>query len=96
MNDNTTELSGNFPGKLTLLLYTTLGCHLCDDAEQIIQSTLNPEFIQLDKVEIADDDALVDRYGVRIPVIGIVGEVAELNWPFDQQALIEFLTPYFE
>lgn len=82
--------------KLELLLYTTLGCHLCDDAEAVIKSCLNPEYIELVKVEIADSDALVESYGTRIPVVGVEGESAELNWPFDQPALIEFLTPFFE
>ena len=30
-----------------------------------------------------DDDALVERYGVRIPVLKEVSKDVELGWPFD-------------
>lgn len=75
----------------TLIFYTTAGCHLCDVARQVYQSTLNPEYFQVQEIDIADQDGLIERYGVRIPVIQRCQDGAELNWPFDQQALMDFL-----
>lgn len=67
----------------TLILFTTAGCHLCDQAEVI----LNAMNVQIDKVEIGDDDDLVDRYGIRIPVLKFTDN-SELNWPFEQHDII--------
>ncbi|MFG6158045.1 glutaredoxin family protein [Halomonas sp. 1390] len=53
---------------IRLRLYTTLGCHLCEQLEALL-ATLCAEPYRLERVEISDDDALVERYGVRIPVL---------------------------
>jgi hypothetical protein len=41
------------------------------------------------EVEISDDDALMERYGIRIPVLRVAD--AELGWPFDAARLEQFL-----
>jgi hypothetical protein len=38
-------------------------------------------------VDIAGDDALLGRYGTRIPVVHRTDSGAELDWPFDEAAL---------
>lgn len=43
-----------------------------------------------ESVEIADDPQLLERYGVRIPVIRDAAG-RELGWPFDVHRLQEFL-----
>ncbi|SFT54422.1 glutaredoxin family protein [Halomonas saccharevitans] len=53
---------------IRLRLYTTLGCHLCEQLEALL-ATLCDAPHRLERVEISDDDALVERYGVRIPVL---------------------------
>lgn len=68
--------------------YTTLGCHLCEQAMEIITMTLNPEFFEIVSLDIADDDDLMEKYGVTIPVIKRCDTGQELNWPFDQQDLV--------
>ena len=65
--------------KLTLLLYTTSGCHLCEQAETLLQSA----GASVEMVEIADDEALLERYGARIPVLRHAQTGRELDWPFD-------------
>jgi len=75
-----------------LIFYTTAGCHLCELAQELYQATLNPEFFTIEVVDIADSDALIERYGIRIPVLKRVQDDSELGWPFDQQALIDFLS----
>ncbi|MGB1908113.1 MAG: glutaredoxin family protein, partial [Spongiibacter sp.] len=53
-----------------LVLYGTSACHLCELAEQLLVEVLieYPELV-VELVDIADDDALVDLYGTRIPVL---------------------------
>ncbi|MBU6953001.1 MULTISPECIES: glutaredoxin family protein [unclassified Hahella] len=80
----------------TFKLYGTLGCHLCDVAEEVINDVLeaNPDalnFIALAKVDISDSDELMTAYAERIPVLACAETQAELAWPFDHQAFVNFL-----
>jgi hypothetical protein len=65
-----------------VLLYTTLGCHLCDDALAIAQPILDKKGWKVSLVEIADSPELVDKYGIRIPVLARVDNQDEIGWPF--------------
>ncbi len=71
------------------VLYGTLGCHLCDDAEALLAPLLEAISVSIggdcdiECVDISDDDALLELYGVRIPVLRRVADGAELDWPFD-------------
>ncbi len=53
---------------IRLTLYTTLGCHLCHQLETLLVTLCACEYC-LERVEISEEDALVERYGVRIPVL---------------------------
>ena len=77
--------------KETLIFYTTAGCHLCDVARAVYQGVLSPDFFDVQEVDIADSDALIECYGTRIPVIKRLRDDTELGWPFDEQALMDFL-----
>lgn len=64
-----------------LTLYGTRGCHLCDEAEALLQAASAARPLQWVYVDIALDEALVARYGTRIPVLcDTAGQ--ELGWPF--------------
>lgn len=84
-----------------LLLYTTVGCHLCEQAEQVLVPVLDyinrgdtggEEPLGVRPVEISDSPELMQRYGVRIPVIRLRDAESELSWPFDQAQVFEFLS----
>ncbi len=75
----------------TLYLYTTLGCHLCEEAKALAWPLLSEKGYQLLEVEIADDPALMERYGVRIPVMAIEPLSQGLGWPFSQDQLLQLL-----
>lgn len=64
-----------------LTLYGTPGCHLCDQAEALLRQAAAARPLAWRYVDIALDDALVARYGTRIPVL-VTGEGRELGWPF--------------
>jgi len=68
---------------MQVLLYTTLGCHLCEQALELAAPICRAAGLELVEVEIADSEALLARYGVRIPVLAIPGHEPDLGWPFD-------------
>lgn len=81
-----------------LRLYTTLGCHLCEEAELMLLPLLRKKGYQLQKVEISESEELVEQYGIRIPVIRVSEKLrneregpTELGWPFDLEQLNRFL-----
>jgi glutaredoxin len=76
---------------MQVTLYTTLGCHLCEQAETLLLSCKQSS-PKLDIVsqEIGDDDDLVEKYGIRIPVVALP-DGQELGWPFDLEQLESFL-----
>ena len=78
---------------MKLVLYGTAGCHLCEEAEQIIAMSQipAPALAGLALVDIADDEALLEQYGVLIPVLRDSETGRELRWPFDRQAVLAFL-----
>ena len=72
---------------MDIKLYGTACCHLCEEAQAILRE----RGIQADHVDIADDDELLEKYGIRIPVLKRVDTGAELGWPFDAAAVSRFL-----
>ena len=54
-----------------MTLYERDGCHLCDEARVLLDEMLGPDGFA--RVDIEADDALVLRYGFRVPVIGFDG-----------------------
>ncbi len=76
----------------TFSLYGTSACHLCETAASMLeeQRAERRDFDVL-KVDIADSDALFERYGLIIPVLAHP-DGTELNWPFsahELQALLD-------
>ncbi len=74
-------MSDSLPSGKTLYLFSTEGCHLCEQALELIEFL----HVQPTEVDIADDDALYARYGVTIPVLK--SDSQELQWPFNLEEL---------
>ena len=73
---------------MELTLYQRDHCHLCDLALAVLAEARAPEF---ESVFIDEDDALEQRYGLRVPVLRDETRDAELAWPFDADAVRAFL-----
>ncbi|MEX0626833.1 MAG: glutaredoxin family protein [Chloroflexota bacterium] len=58
-------------GPLRVTLYERDGCHLCDESRVLLDEMLGSEGYA--RIDIEADDALVLRYGFRVPVIGVDG-----------------------
>lgn len=71
-------------------LFTTLGCHLCELAEDEIMPLVEHGLL-VELLDIADSEALFEDYGLRIPVLRRVDTGAELDWPFDTSQVVAFL-----
>jgi hypothetical protein len=75
-----------------LTLYHTVGCHLCEEAEALVLACVaNPDCMK--KTDIAEDDALLARYGLSIPVLRNHDSGRELNWPFGAGDVQAFCKP---
>lgn len=70
-----------------LYLYSTSHCHLCDLAHAIVVHAN----VSVKTIEITDDEALLIKYGLRIPVLQRLDTLTELNWPFSENDIIELL-----
>lgn len=75
----------------TLLLYTTVGCHLCEQAAELLAQLAQSHPIVVEPIEISDDEALVAEYGIRIPVVKNVHTGMEIGWPFQAQDLLSLI-----
>ena len=73
---------------MPLILYQRDDCHLCDLALAVLAQARIPEF---DSVFIDEDEALEVRYGIRVPVLHRSDTGAELEWPFDADAVARWM-----
>jgi hypothetical protein len=67
------------PIRPTLTVYRRTQCHVCDDADQLLQAVLEERVVRGDvvpvvrRVTIDGDPDLERRYGPRVPVIDLDG-----------------------
>jgi thiol-disulfide isomerase/thioredoxin len=78
----------------SLVLYSTSGCHLCDDAKALVLPLLSEFQLGFLEVDIVNSQKLIDLYGVRIPVVKIEESNADLGWPFESSQLRKYLSSY--
>ncbi|QXI49466.1 MULTISPECIES: glutaredoxin family protein [Pseudomonas] len=71
-------------------LFGTLGCHLCEVAEAVLMPFVDHGLL-VELVDIAESEAMVERYGLIIPVLRRCDNGAELHWPFDSEQVVAFL-----
>ncbi len=65
---------------ISLLMYGTSACSLCDQAFDVLMSMPELAGLTLRVVDVAADAALTERYGERLPVLALGS--AELDWVF--------------
>jgi glutaredoxin len=56
-----------------ICFYTRSGCHLCEEAKREILAADCADQYTLEEIDIESDPALLERYGLEIPVITING-----------------------
>jgi len=56
------------------VIYSKPGCHLCDEMKGVVRRVLGTDANRsLEEVDISNDTALLERYGVEIPVLMLDG-----------------------
>ena len=75
------------PNNRELVLYTLIGCHLCDQVAIMLQEME----IGCTAVEIDTDPELERKYDIRIPVLYLPDTGKELFFPFSEEQVHEFL-----
>lgn len=73
-----------------VVLYERAACHLCDEARVLLDQVLGPDAYA--RVDIDADDALVLRYGFRVPVVALDG-TDRLDGPITAPDLRALLGP---
>ncbi|QAU24273.1 glutaredoxin family protein [Dyella sp. M7H15-1] len=71
-----------------LVLYQRDYCHLCDQALEVLAQARAPDF---DSVWVDDSTELAERYGTRVPVLRDLRDGRELDWPFDETTVRDFI-----
>ena len=66
---------------ISATLYTKPGCHLCADAVAALERLRARHPHELLLVDITADAALMQEYGVRIPVLAIAGREYDAPLP---------------
>ena len=70
-----------------LILYSREDCHLCD----LVASMMDRAAVAWRPVDIDGDPELARKYGIYVPVLLHPGSGRELFFPFDEEALSQFL-----
>lgn len=73
---------------IELILLGTSGCHLCEEAEQILAAC---EHINIENIDIAEQEQWQEKYAIRIPVLYHSETEKELGWPFSQEQAQVFI-----
>jgi hypothetical protein len=73
---------------MRLILFGTSCCHLCEQAEIIINACM-PNGVET--VDIAVQDQWQEQYAVRIPVLYDPETKQELGWPFGLAEVEDFV-----
>ena len=53
----------------TVRFLTRPECHLCDDARPLVHRAAARFSLTVDEIDVDGDDALLAKYGLRIPVV---------------------------
>ena len=67
-------------------LYSRPGCHLCDDAREVIARVCADLGESFDEVDIESDGDLEDRFGEEVPVTFVDGRQHDF-WRVDEARL---------
>ena len=61
---------------MKVTVYTRRGCHLCDEAKQVIESVRRRSAFDYEEFDIDSDPQLRQLYNEEVPVIAIDGRKA--------------------
>ncbi len=56
-----------------VVLYSRPGCHLCEEAREVLLDVRRLVAFSFSEVDVDGDDDLADAYGLRVPVVLVDG-----------------------
>ncbi|MFF0789838.1 glutaredoxin family protein [Streptomyces spiralis] len=79
------------PGDRIVTLVRKSGCHLCDDAQAVVEKVCADLGVPWEQKDITEDARLYDQYWEQIPVVLIDGE-QHTFWRVNEERLRKALT----
>lgn len=79
------------PEKPKVVFYTKAGCHLCDDARDLLEDLAADIPFELTEIDIRSDLSIFEQYRYRIPVI-IINDQTIVEGRIDQSDLLKAFT----
>jgi glutaredoxin len=76
----------NTPTTARVTLYSRPGCHLCDDAREVVARVCAELGESFEEVDITSDGDLEDRFGEEVPVTFVDGHQHDF-WRVDEARL---------
>lgn len=74
-----------------LTVYSRLGCHLCEDMQNLLPSYLEEAGLSFDVIYIDDDSDLESLYGTLVPVLK-AGDREICHYFLDVKALQQYIS----
>jgi glutaredoxin len=71
-------------------MYTRSGCHLCDDALEVVAAACQASGSDYQLVDVDGDPGLRERFGEQVPVVTVDGNTVGF-WRIDPQVLAQAL-----
>lgn len=69
------RVTGTGSTPVRVVLYTRVGCHLCDDAKQLLETYATKHGFTVEEIEIDRNPELKARFDQCVPVVEIDGKV---------------------
>jgi glutaredoxin len=85
------EQANKKPATPKVVFYTKAGCHLCDDARDLLEDLAADIPFELTEIDIRTDPDIFETYRYRIPVIIINGQ-ATVEGRIDQEDIWKAFT----
>lgn len=74
-----------------LTVYSRLGCHLCEDMQNLLPSYLEESGLSFDVIYIDDNNHLEEQYGTLVPVLK-AGDREICHYFLDIKALQQYIS----
>lgn len=58
---------------MKVIVYTRVGCHLCEDAEKLLEKERKSHRFELECIDVDQDSMLREKYNECVPVVVIDG-----------------------
>ena len=76
---------------MRFLLLGTAACHLCEEAEEVLQTVSQSLALEFLVIDIAEQLELQPRFAIKIPVLYHEATASALCWPFSPTDVIHFI-----